>query len=68
MKEFFEVIITVVVIIMPFALISIIAWSVGICGGEDWERKRAIKAGVAEWRINPKTGEKVFTYLERENP
>jgi hypothetical protein len=55
-------------IICTLAAIAIAFYTVGKDAGESYERERAIKSGVAEWRINANTGERMFTYLERENP
>jgi hypothetical protein len=40
--------------------------TIGVCGradGKNLERQNAIKAGVAEWIIDSKTGKKEFKYL-----
>lgn len=35
----------------------------GINRGQEVERAEAVSAGAAEWRIDPKTGERSFHYL-----
>lgn len=45
----------IIVAILPFIYFAILS-------GRDGEREDAIKAGVAEWQIDPVTGEKKFVY------
>lgn len=48
------------------AALVVVATIVGLIAGGRNEMRYAIEAGVAEWRINPKTGESTFHYLTPE--
>ena len=48
-------------------IIASVAWSLTAYGvGVRVAHEEAIIKGVAEWRINAKTGVKTFTYLTKE--
>ncbi|MFN4217436.1 MAG: hypothetical protein ACK4HQ_08570 [Brevinematales bacterium] len=39
------------------------SFMVGWAAGTEGHQKESIEAGVAEWRIDPKTGEKSFHFI-----
>ena len=39
------------------------AFAIGWAAGTEGHQTKAIEAGVAEWRIDPKTGEKSFHFI-----
>jgi hypothetical protein len=50
---------------------SYVGCKTGTFDGREWTRQEAIKAGVAEWQVNPKTGETKFVWkgqAERSEP
>lgn len=54
-----------VVIMLVVVLPLFSAWC-GYQKGRDRLQKESIEAGVAEWRIDPKTGEKRFEFIKPE--
>lgn len=57
---------TIVVIAFSLILISF-GFMIGMLFGEEWEKRSAIDAGVAEWQIDPKEGVRKFVYLTPES-
>lgn len=49
-------------------IFSMAAFGLGSNCAREREREKAIEAGAAEWRIDPKTGERTFHYLTKASP
>lgn len=52
-------------VVVCFAIpLYVTGWQMGYRASRNYERQAALKAGVAEWRVDSKTGDTKFHYKE----